>query len=126
MARKRRGDARAKAALWIFCLIAAAAVFTKTGSGQPTADEAPPAAGATTEAGEAAEFKYFEFLTDPKYSMTERVALFVTLAVAIAGLVYAAMLMQQVKAADQGTPRMQAVAAAVREGANAYLKRQLT
>ena len=49
-----------------------------------------------------------------------------TLGVAVAGLLYAWMLMLQVKAADQGTPRMQEIAAAVREGADAYLKRQLT
>ena len=48
------------------------------------------------------------------------------LVVAIAGLLYALMLMGQVKAADNGTPKMQAIADAVREGANAYLKRQLT
>ena len=34
------------------------------------------------------------------------------------------MLVKQVKAADQGTPRMQEIAAAVREGANAYLAAQ--
>ena len=34
------------------------------------------------------------------------------------------MLAKQVKAADQGTPRMQAIAAAVREGADAYLAAQ--
>ena len=72
------------------------------------------------------DFRYFEFLSDDKYSHAERVALFVTLGVAVAGLLYAYMLMRQVIAADQGTPRMQAVADAVREGANAYLKRQLT
>ena len=71
-------------------------------------------------------FKYFEFLSNPSYSHAEQVALFVTLGVAIAGLLYAYMLMRQVIAADKGTQRMQDVAAAVREGANAYLKKQLT
>src|SRR5207245_8287852 len=37
---------------------------------------------------------------------------------------YAVMLVGQVKNADQGTPRMQEIAAAVREGANAYLAAQ--
>src|SRR5579862_9496609 len=72
------------------------------------------------------KFQYFEFLSSPKYSPTERIALFVTLGVAVAGLLYAFMLMKQVNAADKGTKRMQDIAAAVREGANAYLKRQLT
>ena len=46
------------------------------------------------------------------------------LLIAVAGLVYAGMLVKQVKAADQGTPRMQEIARAVREGANAYLAAQ--
>jgi K(+)-stimulated pyrophosphate-energized sodium pump len=44
--------------------------------------------------------------------------------VALAGLLYALLLVGQVKKADQGTPRMQEIALAVREGANAYLYRQ--
>ena len=39
----------------------------------------------------------------------------------LAGLLYAGMLVKQVKEADQGTPQMQEIAPAVREGANAYL-----
>ena len=46
------------------------------------------------------------------------------LVIAIAGLLYALMLVRQVKKADQGTPKMQEIAAAVREGANAYLGAQ--
>ena len=78
-------------------------------------------------------FPYFEFLSDAKrpdgelkYSKGEQYALLMTLVVAFAGLGYAFMLMKQVNAADKGTPKMQEIAAAVREGANAYLKRQLT
>ncbi len=85
---------------------------------------AEEAAGSHAEA--AHSFQYFEFLSNPKYSHAEQVALFVTLGVAVAGLLYAYMLMRQVIAADQGTARMQAVADAVREGANAYLKKQLS
>ncbi len=98
--------------------------------------EAPAAAAAEkAPAAHAPEaFKYFSFLDDtpdpvtgkPKFSSGERVALFVTLLIAVAGLLYALMLMRQVKAADNGTPKMQQIADAVREGANAYLKRQLT
>jgi K(+)-stimulated pyrophosphate-energized sodium pump len=46
------------------------------------------------------------------------------LVIAIAGLGYALMLVGQVKRADQGTAKMQEIAAAVREGANAYLAAQ--
>ena len=46
------------------------------------------------------------------------------LGVAILGLLYAGMLVGQVTKADKGTPRMQEIAAAVREGANAYLSAQ--
>jgi K(+)-stimulated pyrophosphate-energized sodium pump len=72
------------------------------------------------------EFTYFEFLTTDKYSQGERVALFVVLGIAICGLLYALMLMKQVKRADTGTDKMRAIADAIREGANAYLKRQLS
>jgi K(+)-stimulated pyrophosphate-energized sodium pump len=91
-------------------------------------------AAAAAAQNEPTQFKYFSFLDrtpnpltgKPKFSNAERVALFVTLGIALAGLLYALMLMKQVKAADNGTPKMQAIADAVREGANAYLKRQLS
>jgi len=71
-------------------------------------------------------FHYFAFASSDKFSDGERIALWVVLGVAICGLLYAFMLMRQVLAADQGTPKMKAIADAVREGSNAYLKRQLT
>ena len=54
----------------------------------------------------------------------ERYSLFAVLGVAVAGLLYAGMLVGQVTKADKGTPRMQEIAGAVREGANAYLAAQ--
>jgi K(+)-stimulated pyrophosphate-energized sodium pump len=72
----------------------------------------------------ATPFHYFSFMTDAHYDTGEKVALFVVLAVAFAGLIYAGMLVGQVLGADQGTERMRAVARAIREGANAYLARQ--
>ena len=58
------------------------------------------------------------------YAVYEKVALFANVLVALAGLLYAFLLMRQVRRADQGTPRMQEIARAIREGANAYLYRQ--
>ncbi|HEV3006207.1 MAG TPA: sodium/proton-translocating pyrophosphatase, partial [Pirellulales bacterium] len=76
-------------------------------------------AGAT-----AKSITLWEPLTSGKYDNYEKFALMANVGVAIAGLVYALMLVGQVKNADQGTPRMQEIAAAIREGANAYLYRQ--
>jgi K(+)-stimulated pyrophosphate-energized sodium pump len=66
-------------------------------------------------------FKPFGFWTDPRFSSVERASLIVVLCIAFAGLIYAVMLVGQVKSADQGTKKMQEIADAVREGANAYL-----
>src|ERR1700690_651728 len=66
----------------------------------------------------------WEPLTSNKYSAVEKILLLLNVVVALAGLGYAFMLVGQVKGADQGTPRMQEIAHAVREGADAYLFRQ--
>ncbi|MCC6580613.1 MAG: sodium/proton-translocating pyrophosphatase, partial [Phycisphaeraceae bacterium] len=73
----------------------------------------------------AEPFHYFSFMTSDKFSQWEKTALWVSLGVAICALLYAGMLVKQVLGADKGTPKMQEIAAAVREGANAYLGRQL-
>jgi K(+)-stimulated pyrophosphate-energized sodium pump len=97
----------------------------------PAAPAAPAAALTAGTAAPAAQatFKYFSFLdtNDPnnKFTPGERLALFGSLAVALMALAYAGMLVKQVITADQGTKKMQEIAAAVREGANAYLSRQL-
>jgi len=69
-------------------------------------------------------FVPFGFLTDARFTQAERVALFFVLGVSLVGLLYAFMLVKQVKRADKGTPQMQDVALAIREGAIAYLARQ--
>ncbi len=71
-----------------------------------------------------ARFAPFSLFNDPKYSTTERLALLAVLGIAVGGLIYAALLIKQVLRADQGTVKMQEVAAAVREGANAYMSAQ--
>lgn len=68
----------------------------------------------------------FAFLTSDAYGYGEKLGLLGCLVIAVCGLGYAARLMKQVYAADTGTPAMQKVALAVREGANAYLRRQFT
>lgn len=91
------------------------------------AAEGPPApVGATAPSGQAeAHVKLFEpLLNSAKFPIGEQASLIVVLLIAVAGLVYAGMLVKQVREADQGTPRMQEIAQAVREGANAYLAAQ--
>jgi K(+)-stimulated pyrophosphate-energized sodium pump len=99
----------------------------------PAAEPAPaaesaaklePAPKAEAHAGEAKQVTLWEPLFSPRYAWYEKVALIANVFVAIAGLVYALMLVGEVKNAEQGTPRMQEIAQAVREGANAYLYRQ--
>ncbi len=66
----------------------------------------------------------FGFLIEPSFDLLEKVGLIACLLIAIAGLLYASRLMREVYAADDGTAAMKEVAQAVREGANAYLRRQ--
>jgi K(+)-stimulated pyrophosphate-energized sodium pump len=68
----------------------------------------------------------FAFVSSGAYGLGEKLGLVACVLIAIAGLGYAAYLMKQVYAAETGTPAMQAVARAVREGANAYLRKQFT
>jgi len=55
----------------------------------------------------------------------ETIAVWAVLAVAILGLVYAVFLRNQILREDKGTPEMLAVWDAIRQGADAYLNRQL-
>ncbi len=92
--------------------------------------EAPAGADAASNAPHAmaAEggFRYFAPISEgSNFSPGEKAALLGSLIVALLALAYAGMLVGQVVNADQGTRKMQDIAAAVREGANAYLGRQL-
>jgi len=65
-----------------------------------------------------------EPLVSGKYALYEKVALVTNVFIALAGLLYALLLVKQVREANQGTTKMQEIAHAIREGANAYLYRQ--
>jgi K(+)-stimulated pyrophosphate-energized sodium pump len=84
----------------------------------------PGAPAARRARAAEAPFQWFAFLSDPAYTLVEQIALWMVLAIAIAGLLYAGWLVGQVIGADEGTPRMREVGAAIRQGANAYLARQ--
>ena len=109
---------------WMRSLAAVMAVAAGLTLAAPFASAAEPAAQPEGAAVGAKSFEYFSFLKDAQYNSMERIALWVVLAIAVAGLAYAAALVGQVIGADQGTPKMQAVAKAIRQGANAYLARQ--
>lgn len=122
--------ARRRVARWltIFMLAAAAAIMyfkAPADAWQGGAGDKSAAKSSATAEVSHGTFKLFSFLSDPSYSQTERILLFVVLGVAFAGLMYALMLVRQVRGADQGTQKMRDVADAIREGADAYLFRQL-
>ena len=80
-------------------------------------------------AGPAAHHSSFQGFFQPllnheKYNLLERAGLITVLIIALIGLAYALMLRSQVLAAPEGTKKMQEIAEAVREGANAYLGAQ--
>jgi K(+)-stimulated pyrophosphate-energized sodium pump len=84
------------------------------------ADVAKPEAAAAAHE----QIQLWAPLVSAKFAWYEKVALVANVFIAIAGLVYAFLLVRQVQDAEQGTDRMKEIARAVREGANAYLFRQ--
>jgi K(+)-stimulated pyrophosphate-energized sodium pump len=117
--------------LWraFFFSVVAIAIATLATPGRLFAQQEPAVPPATNPVNPPAEavgegFRYFSFLSDPHYDWKERGALWVVLLIAVAGLIYAMMLVGQVIGADQGTEKMRTVARAIKEGANAYLVRQ--
>ena len=126
--------------LWLTLNDRAAAQAATAAKADTTADVSPAKADSPaktadstkkTESAKAAaiaqeeNFQWFEpIYNTEKYGEFERYSLYAVLGVAILGLLYAGMLVGQVTGADKGTPRMQEIAGAVREGANAYLAAQ--
>jgi K(+)-stimulated pyrophosphate-energized sodium pump len=60
----------------------------------------------------------------PSFSGFENAILWAIVAISLGALLYAAYLVRGVLAKDEGTEKMREISLAVREGANAYLKRQ--
>src|SRR5580698_2993749 len=102
------------------CLTAMA--WAQVGGNVAPQDAGEPASQRVASAPE--KITLWEPLVSSKFETYEKVALIANVFVALAGLAYALMLVKQVRSAPQGTPRMQEIALAVREGADAYLFRQ--
>jgi K(+)-stimulated pyrophosphate-energized sodium pump len=96
-----------------------AAMAMQVGEGAPGA---PPATGSGTT--ETKTFRLWDPIVGTDFQWYEKVLLVLNVFVALGGLGYALMLVKQVREADEGTKKMQDIAHAVREGANAYLYRQ--
>ena len=80
-----------------------------------------PSAVAVAATEDEHHVQWFEPFTSDKFDSMEKTGLIVVLIIAVIGLLYALMLRKQVLAADTGTKKMQEIAGAVREGADAYL-----
>jgi K(+)-stimulated pyrophosphate-energized sodium pump len=89
-----------------------------------TAYAMQPGGTATVASHAEGAFQFFAPFRSAEFGTFERVCLLVVLGIAVLGLLYAVLLVKQVKAADKGTLKMQEIAAAIREGANSYLAAQ--
>jgi K(+)-stimulated pyrophosphate-energized sodium pump len=114
--------------VWVVGLLAvgilATTVWSFTAAPQSAIAETLSVSKLAAAAGEAPKVTLWEPLFSPRFAWYEKIALIANVFIALAGLGYALMLVKQVREADQGTKRMQEIAQAVREGANAYLYRQ--
>jgi len=109
----RKAKTKAPRGLWMMVGFMAIGLMGATGLGT----------GGTGEGGENWH-PFSLFSSDSNFTLFEKIALAVNLVVAISGLFYATYLTKEVNKQDSGTPVMQEIAKAVREGANAYLSRQ--
>jgi len=105
------------------CLVGACFFTPALSWGADAATVVSAAQGSTDEAA-LHKVNWFEPFTSSKFNAMERTSLIIVLVVALLGLAYALMLRSQVLRAETGTRKMQEIADAVREGANAYLVAQ--
>jgi K(+)-stimulated pyrophosphate-energized sodium pump len=117
---KRRVPSIVLALVGFGCL-AAMAVQLSPPEGSDFGSKAASSGSGTTD---TEKFKLWDPLIGTDFAGYEKVLLILNVFVALGGLAYALMLVKQVREAPEGTPRMQEIARAVREGANAYLYRQ--
>jgi K(+)-stimulated pyrophosphate-energized sodium pump len=117
--RSRRRGATALLTLAVIGILAMLAYLQVGG-----ADPATPEKAGVVKGAAAASLTLFDPLMSSKFSAGEKFFLLLNVAIALAGLGYAWLLVGQVMNAPQGTSRMQEIARAIRDGANAYLYRQ--
>jgi K(+)-stimulated pyrophosphate-energized sodium pump len=97
-------------------------MFFQPAAAEKAAEGASTAAAAVHEGG----VTLWNPILGSKFSFPEKCALLTNVLIALVGLGYAWSLVRQVMDAPKGTKKMQEIAAAVREGANAYLYRQFS
>jgi K(+)-stimulated pyrophosphate-energized sodium pump len=114
--------------VWVVGLLAVAilatTVWSFTAAPQSAIAETLGVSTVAAAAEQTVKVTLWEPLFSSRFAWYEKIALITNVFIALAGLGYALMLVKQVREADQGTKRMQEIAQAVREGANAYLYRQ--
>ena len=110
--------------IWVVALLAAGILAAAVWSFTAGPESLTGAASVSAAVEKGSKITLLEPLVSNRYAWYEKIALVTNVFIALAGLAYALLLVKQVREADQGTARMQEIAHAVREGANAYLYRQ--
>ncbi len=121
----RKSHSRLKSRLYVAWLMLVCIGLVSAVGWMSTQEPASATGGVATSGGLViGGVSLWEPLLGAKFNIYEKVALVTNVVIALAGLAYALLLVGQVKSAPQGTKKMQEIAQAVREGANAYLYRQ--
>jgi K(+)-stimulated pyrophosphate-energized sodium pump len=126
MGRNQRNPIQRHWSRWFWLMVAFMAIGLAGAAGQAAGNAETASTGAAEGTADIHGITPFKFWTDERYTNWERFALITNVGVAILGLLYALYLVKEVYGADEGTSSMKEIARAVREGADAYLRRQLT